>query len=297
MGSGYRYKTRFEPNQGYHFYRDSVSILIRALSYGRRFTEEQNASYVRHINQFFDALKSVDAPIPSPRKPLIEADFADLSDEPLYKYVSDSTWKYLSDGSFQFGTAKYYRETSNIYAQDRHEGAATFHLTNNENQLNVSIVSGMNCALFCGTSLLDGSDHKLMLEKFGRKRIKIHPLKDFVALVKTHIGAYSARTDNVIYTDLKNYIAELRGIERFAGISGSGASTDSNRRKLRQINETFFSTFYEYGFMPSLFAKPTSYAEERERRIVFETRADLRTPTVVVNDKSLLNYVTLVDGT
>ena len=103
--------------------------------------------------------------------------------------------------------------------------------------------------------------------------------------------------DNVIYTDLKNYIAELRGIERFAGISDSGASTDLNRRKLRQINETFFSTFYEYGFMPSLFAKPTSYAEERERRIVFETRADLRTPTVVVNDKSLLNYVTLVDGT
>ena len=62
------------------------------------------------------------------------------------------------------------------------------------------------------------------------------------------------------------------------------------------INKAFFSTFYKYGFMPSLFTKPTSYKEEKERRIVFETAADLKSPTIAINDKSLLDCVELVDG-
>ena len=106
-----------------------------------------------------DALKSVDAPLATYRDPIIESEFAECSNEPLYKYVSDSTWKYLSEGSFQLGTAKYYRETPNINVQDRREGASIFHLAHKDDQLNVGIVSGMNCALFCGTSFSDGADH------------------------------------------------------------------------------------------------------------------------------------------
>jgi hypothetical protein len=129
---GYRYKERFEPDQGYHFHRDNLSVLVRAMSYGRRLTDDQTASYVKHTGRFMDALKSVDAPIPTLTKALVESDFVDHSDQPLYKYVSDSIWKYLSEGSFQFGTAKYYRETPNINVQDRHEGASTVHLTHDD---------------------------------------------------------------------------------------------------------------------------------------------------------------------
>jgi len=177
--------------------------------------------------------------------------------------------------------------------QDRHEGASTFHLTHDDNQLNVTIVSGLNCALFCGTSSLDGPEHSRMLEQFGAKRIKIDPLKDFISIVKPHLGAFSARTHDVKYTDLKNYTAEFPGIERFGEISRLGGSSDLNRRKLRKLNEAFFSTFYKYGFMPSLFSKPTSYESERERRIVFETISNLREPTIRVSDKSLLDCVKL----
>ena len=290
----YEYREQFEADQGYHLYRDKLSILVRAISYGRRFTDDQMASYVKHIDRYMDALKSVDAPIPTMTKALVESDFTEFSDQPLYKYVSDSTWSYLSKGSFQFGTAKYYRETPNINVQDRHEGASTFHLTHGDDQLNVTIVAGNNCALFCGTSFLDGAEHARMQEKFGSRRIKIDPLKDFIAIVKSHVGAFSARTHNVNYTDLKNYAAEHPGIERFSQISASSGSSDLSRRKLRKINEAFFSTFYRYGFMPSLFSKPTSYAEERERRIVFETTADLRKETVRIEDKSLLDCITLL---
>jgi hypothetical protein len=83
------------------------------------------------------------------------------------------------------------------------------------------------------------------------------------------------------------------GIERFYSIA---KGVDLTRSSLRQINKAFFAIFDEYGFMPSLFAKPTRYAQERERRIIFEMRADLRGPTIVANDASLLKFVTLVDS-
>jgi hypothetical protein len=294
VAGGYRFREKFEPNQGYHFFCDRTSVLLRAMSFGRRLADEQTANYTREVNQFLDSIDSVDAQS-SLAKPLVESDFADLNDEPIYKYVSDATWQHISAGSFQFGTAQFYRETPNISARDRHEGASTFHLTHGNDQLNISIVSGSNCALFCGTSFLDGADHALMAAKFGQKTIIIHPLRDFISIARRQLRAFSARTHNVVYTDLKNYTAEFPELPKFAEIMNSGDTSKLEKRSLRKINERFFSTFYRFGLMPSLFSKPTSYSEEKERRIVFETLADLRTPTVIVNDKSFLDCVRLVD--
>jgi hypothetical protein len=75
----------------------------------------------------------------------------------------------------------------------------------------------------------------------------------------------------------------------FYAISGGGDLTESS---LRGINEAFFATFDEYAFMPSLFAKPTRYSQERERRLIFEMRDDLRSEIVRVKHKSLLDFVT-----
>jgi hypothetical protein len=291
----HRYREVHEVDGGYRFYRDNCSILVRATAYGRRLTNEEMANFTRAINRYTDTLNSIDAPFATFRDPIVESEFADYSGEPLYKYVSDSTWQYISKGSFQLGTAKYYRETRNINAQDRREGEAMFHLVDGEDQLNVGIVSGLNCALFCGTSFSDGPDHQLMLAKFGARRIRIDPLADFVSIIRRHIGAFAARTHDIVYTDLKSFVADEPSIPRFKEISFSGGTSDDNPRKLHKINKAFFSTFYKYGFMPSLFTKPTSYREEKERRVVFETMADLKNPTIVINDKSLLDCVQLID--
>jgi hypothetical protein len=62
------------------------------------------------------------------------------------------------------------------------------------------------------------------------------------------------------------------------------------------MNRHYFQAFYDIAFMPSLFAKPRSYAVERERRMIFERREDLRSPTIIVNDPECLKYIHLVDG-
>jgi hypothetical protein len=289
----YRYKEKFENDAGYRLIRDRKSILVQAISYGRRFTEEQVAAYDRHINAYLDNVAGRSAEAPKYAQALRRDDFPDVSSDPLYKYVSDATWEYIRQGSFQFGSAQFYRTTSNINIQDQHEGSSNIHLMSGDNQLNVALISGFNCAIFCGTAHIEGPDHELMLARFGSKRLKIEPVPEFLARVCELMGAFRARVFDVVYNDLKHYAAELSGIERFSSIAKGGKLTSSS---LRQINKAFFATFDEYGFMPSLFAKPTRYAQERERRIIFEMRADLQRPTIVVNDTSLLKFVTLVDS-
>jgi hypothetical protein len=289
----YRYKEKFEKNAGYRLIRDKKFILVQAISYGRRLTEEEVAAYDRRINTYLDSVAGRSAEEPKYGQALRRNNFPDVSSDPLYKYVSDVTWERARQGSFRFGSAQFYRTTSNINIQDQHEGAWSIHLISGDNQLNVALISGFNCAIYCGTAHIEGPDHELMLTRFGNKRLKIEPVSEFAARVCKLMGAFRARVVDVVYTDLKHYAAELPGIEQFSSIAKERKLTSSS---LRQINKAFFATFDEYGFMPSLFAKPTRYAQERERRIIFEIKADLRGSTIVVDDKSLLEFVTLVDG-
>jgi hypothetical protein len=289
----YRYKEKFEKDAGYRFLRDKRSLLVRASSYGRRFTDGQVASYDGHINRYLDAVTPRAGNAYKFAKALTRTDFPEAKSEPLYKYVSDTTWGYIRRGSFQFGTARYYRTTPNMNIQDQHEGTSSIHLTSQDNQMNVTLTSGFNCAIFCGTAHIEGGDHEMMLSRFGRKRLKIEPVTEFLARVCRLTGAFRSHVFDVVYTDLKNYTTEHPGIERFYEIAGRGDLADD---ALHQINETYFATFDEYGFMPSLFAKPTRYSQERERRLIFEMKGDLRKETVVVTDKSLLDFVTVVDN-
>jgi hypothetical protein len=291
----YRYKERHEKDGGYRFLRDKKSIFIQAIGYGRRLTEQQIAAYDRRINEYLDNVAGRSAEAPKAVQALRRDDFPDVGTGPLYKYVSDETWGYIRQGAFQFGSAQYYRTTPNIKIRDQREGASNIHLMSGDNQLNVALISGFNCAIFCGTAYIEGPDHELMLSRFGSKRLKIEPVSQFLARVCELTGAFRARVFDVVYNDLKHYAAERADIERFPSIAKEkgGKLTSSS---LRRINKAFFATFDEYGFMPSLFAKPTRYAQERERRIIFEMRVDLRRPTIVVNDTSLLKFVTLVDS-
>jgi hypothetical protein len=88
-----------------------------------------------------------------------------------------------------------------------------------DNQLNVALISGFNCAIFCGTAHIEGPDHELMLSRFGSKRLKIEPVSEFLARVCKLTGAFRAHVFDVVYSDLKHYAAEVSGIERFSSIA------------------------------------------------------------------------------
>jgi hypothetical protein len=288
----YLYRVKFEKNGGYRFIRDKKSILVHAISYGRRLPDGQVAAYDRHVNAYLDAVMPRATEGAKYAQALTRTDFPDVESEPFYKYVSDATWEYIRQGSFQFGTAQYYQTTPNINIQDQREGASSIHLASGNNQLNITLTSGFNCAIFCGTAHIGGPDHDLMLARFGAKWLKIEPITEFLTCVRRLTGSFRAYVFDVVYNDLKNCAAEQEGVERFYAITRGGLTKGS----LRQVNEAFFATFYEYGFMPSLFAKPTRYSQERERRVIFEMKSDLRKQTIVVKHKGLLDFVTLMNS-
>ncbi len=289
----YQYKEMPLNNQGFRYYRDNLSILVQASGYSRRFTDAEMADFSSAVNRYLDDVQNVDSPFLGYRKALTEADFPDLTVQPLYKYVSESTWKYMSSGSFQLGTAAYFRNTPNMNIRDRREGASIFHLNyGKDKQLHVAIQSGFNCALFCGTIYLENAPHKLMLERFGKQRIKIEPLHDFISIIQKHLNVSTVKTYDVVYTDIKNFVSDYEDAKRFEEIVESKNPGVLDLKKHSKINQTFFEAFYGYGLWPGLFAKPAAYSDERERRIVFEFEQDLTRPVIVIEDKSLLDYVT-----
>jgi hypothetical protein len=287
----YRYKEKFEANGGFRFFRDKRTVLLQATSYGRRFTEQQLGSYVRSINGLLDSISGrPSTSTDSVGSALTKADFPVVNSGPLYKYVSDSTWDYIKRGSIQLGTATYYRTTENGNIKDEREGVSTFHLGDGNDQLHVSIISGFNCAIFCGTSYFEGEDDELMRSRFGEKRLRIDRVDEFVSRTCKLIGAYRARIYDVVYTDIKHFSAEVKGISRFIDITGKG---DLTEQSLHKLNSRFFETFYDFAFAPSLFSKPTGYSVEHERRVVFELRDDLRKPTLIFDGSSLLDLIHL----
>ncbi|WP_407187421.1 hypothetical protein [Bradyrhizobium centrosematis] len=269
--------------------RDTRSVLIGGISaFSTRLTDAQLASYAELMaRRSSEAEQETFQIAPA----LTLSDFSDRSTEPLYKYVSDDTWqRYISKGSIQLGTASYYRTTPNMNIRDRREGASTFHLLADDFTFNVDMMIGDNCAVFCGTAQMEGPDHELMRSRFGERRIKIDPLPDFIAFISERTKAFRTRVFDVRYTDLKHFVAEDLEITRYFQTVGKG---DLDAAALRKLNENYFDIFHDYAFLPSLFSKPLAYADERERRIVFELTDDISAP-ININDEALLKFITPV---
>lgn len=291
---GHRYKERFERDRGFRIFRDKCSILLQAQAFGKRLTDREIADYCAAVDSYLDAVTPRDKLEYVPSEILPGVELKDVTNEPLFKYVDDKAWGYIQAGSFRFGTAMDYRASPHESDRDQHEGAGHFALASGDDQATVTITSGFNCAIFCGTSYLDGVAHSNMLSRHGLRRIKIEPVAEFINEVAGRIDAIGSRIHDVIYTNRKVFKAELPGIEKIVHITGTGNLTE---RRLRQLNRNFFDTFYRFGFVPSLYMKPAtkSFMSEHERRIVFELQDDIKKPAKFVRDRALLKFVTLID--
>jgi hypothetical protein len=286
------YTESFEKDGGFRFYRDGVSILVRSISHGRRLSAAQNIALSSRLDRYFEKILGHPARKAGAQEvPLTKSDLVQPGKGPLFKFVKDQTWEFLKKGSFLFGTAEYYRNTPNIDIQDRHEGLGHFHLVSGEDQLNVSLAAGYNCAIFCGTSQIGGPNDEYMRQHFGRKCIRIDELEAFATRAAQRIGAHRSGVHDVVYRDVHSYGEESPVVERFKKLVGIGNLTDPI---LRSLNAEFFDTFYEFGLLPGLYAKPRKYEVERERRVIFETATDIRQKPIVFEDQVLHGLVTFL---
>lgn len=280
----------FRPGGGFQLFRDRCSVLVHAQIHSRRLQDAELARLAGAIHPMLD-YKAGHGYHYQPSKPLLRSDFASRTPLPFYRRVPDSTWNYMSRGSFQFGSPRYYRDLEDAGRRDQREGRSVFHLSSGDNQLHMALSSGYNCAIMCGYGDHPDHDHTLMASRFGEKVIRIDSVSRFAGRVCKALGATRFHVYDIIYADLKNYAAEVEGLGDFLKISGRG---DLTLDALHKINVRFFDTFYEYSFFPSLFTKPTSYAAERERRIVFTLPSDMKKPTIRIEDRSLLDLITVI---
>ena len=296
----HRFTEKFEADGGFRLYRDRISVLGQALSFGQRLSSQGNTDLALSLDAFFDAIArekfgpdpSFDQPRSPIGSPLTRVDFPELTPNVFYKFISQETWEYIRDGSFQFGTPEFYRTTPNIHIRDRREGFGHFHLVAGDQQLNVSLLSGFNCLLFCGTGTLETANDTVMRQRFGPKCIRIDGLQEFIGRARLLLKANRARTFDVRYRDVQSLIETFPEATRVREITGTG---DLTLGVLRQLNTEMFMHFYEFGFFPGVCVKPLTYSVENERRIVFEVGHDKRPGPVPITDRKLLKHVTLLN--
>jgi hypothetical protein len=292
----YRYTTKFQANEGIFVRRNRRAILVSALAVGQVLTTEQSIAYTKSVQEYLravgeEAVSATATDAPAPRV-LTSEEFAEPADQQFFKYVPARTWKYLQEGSFQFGSAEYYRRVENPNVKDWLEGLSTVQLVSGDDQVTFTIRAGFNCTIFCGTRVINGSDHERMMAQFsdgGGKCLRIRPVPDFIAHVKKRTRAFRVRLHDAIYTDAKVLTLQHPAAPR---ISTYLKGSPSIERVVREL----FAELYEVGLIPSLYIKPTSNMHERERRIIFELRDDLTSPVVIVNDKDLLQFVEVMDS-
>jgi hypothetical protein len=209
-------------------------------------------------------------------KILSNTTFQRFDDATFYKFVSDETLsRHIRNGSFQFGTCQYYRDIENQNTRDHLEGFSTIAVGP---AVIASVLSGFNCAIFCGTDSL--ANRALMERRFGSNVLRIESIKSFADAVREKIGANAYHLCAVAYADLK--------------VFKSDAVVRDVRAVNPDLNDDLFELLYNISFFPSLFAKPTRFSDERELRLVFEFLSDVRTGVVRVECRELLDFIELV---
>jgi hypothetical protein len=211
------------------------------------------------------------------------------AEDVLFKYVSDTTWDYISAGSFQLGSCDFYRSIENANANDAREGECMVALRNGKDQVNLGIRAGFNCALYCGTAAFAVDPE--MKKKFGGKLIRISPLSAFMEVLRSRLRARRAYVCDVVYTNDKTVALEHADATALRAY----LSTMEGKLDIKVLNRKYFDLFYELGVTSTLFVKPAHYAHERERRVVIERSNDLTIPTLRLQALSLLQYISVVE--
>lgn len=281
---------QFQSDEGFRFYRDELSLLLHAAV---RFKQSAIVTNIdlfhlfEQLNKFLQFVGAYDREKIEARNLISAEHFVDLQEPTFYKFLPDSSAKYVKDDSFQFGSIRYYRDIEQQQSKDSLEGLANIAFKTPKHLVCMSLASGYNFAIFCGTATLDRRNE--MGKKFGPNIIRIRKLKDFAEAVRVQIGAKRFYFNQVIYDDLKLFRhPTLKSIP----LNRPGAPNDNFDPSL--IDERIFDLLYDASFLPSLFMKPTRFSGEQELRLVFELDRDVRDP-IRITKKGLLKYVDFIE--
>ena len=158
----------FEANSGYRFFKDGVSILLQVASRFRQGTIVTNKDLFhdfQRINKALQDMGAYDGERQGVSNPMTANHFPPHKGREFYKFLPERSLDYYKEGSFQFGSIQYYRSVEQQNSKDSMEGLSNLAIKTPRHLFRMSLASGYNFALFCGTSTL--SRREQMSARFG----------------------------------------------------------------------------------------------------------------------------------
>jgi len=254
------------------------------------FTDEQLRSfakafvdYIASITGFADRVAAKNQIDNSPAFEV--SDYAEVTQQYLYKYVSETSAEYYRKGIFQVGSIGYFKTMENEKARDELEGFAFITSRMGDRIANLAITMGSNFHVFCGTDQDNDSLSDYHTENFGKVLLKID-LMPFVEKVAKRLGAISYKVMKVKYANAKMIKTELP--IQMTPESFSNLSSIDMQAYLRHLIKDCTA--------PCLFTKPGWFKDEIETRIVFEMPYDVnQTAPKRFEHVGLLKHIEFID--
>jgi hypothetical protein len=280
----------FEANSGYRFFKDGVSILLHASSRFRQgtiVTHKDLFHVFQRINKYLQDVGAYEGERQGVSDLMTDNHFSAHKGREFYKFLPERSLDYYNEGSFQFGSIQYYRSIEQQNSKDSMEGLSNIAIKTPSHLLTMSLASGYNFGIFCGTSTL--SRREQMSTRFGSRIIRIANLQLFAETVQSLFGAKKFYFNKVVYNDLKMFRIKTLKTVRLSQTEPPGNFDP------QLIDEEIFDLLYGNSFLPSLFMKPTRFSIEEELRLVFEMPEDVPPPHVLImKEKALLKHVEII---
>jgi hypothetical protein len=170
----------FEANSGFRFFKEGVSILLQAATRFRQgtiVTSQDLFHDFQRINKALQDLGAYDGERQGVSNPMTANHFHPHQGREFYKFLPERSLDHYNDGSFQFGSIQYYRNIEHQNSKDSMEGLSNLAIKTPRHLFGMSLVSGYNFGIFCGTSTLNRREE--MSARFGPMIIRIANLKLF----------------------------------------------------------------------------------------------------------------------
>lgn len=245
-------------DSGYQFIGDGRSLLIRGLAILGQVTNDDLIGFFSAVHDYID--DSENDTIYNVARIFHDHSFIEFKQRFCYKFVSKETYElYISNGSFLLSSLQRYRqlEHQGSPAGDRFEGSCCACYSIGSRNLTAQTLSGYDTYIFSTTESLRNREE--MSERFGPVILKIE-VEPFVKILIRLLGS-DFRVGYVEYSDLKIHRSNL------SESAVQGFPPYLTPRLARALRRK--------AWLPSVFAKPSRFSDEREVRFAFKLGKDV----------------------
>jgi hypothetical protein len=276
---------------------EGKSIFLRGIEVGKPgaiLSDKQIIGLAKshsHLDSALDAFRAdLEAKdlLPFRRVKLTDAEAPRLSDNSAFKFTDDEGLAYWLRGSIRLTPPATYLSIENPHARDIREGRGLVYLQGKTCFATTTLMSGFNSLLICTSSDARRSERRKRMVKFGRRIIKIRDVDEFSQRIANLAGATSFLVRDVTYSDAK----AVKGFSDFPDHATQFIG-ELNESKLEYIAINWMDELIRLTNAASIFTKPSSYYNERERRFQFSFPTNVTEPRVV-EDSSLSELIELV---